>query len=76
MDNEHIVNCLSFAYSNVKYAYTHPALDNNTHIIDHFLVNNALFRHIKGYCSIHEGDNVSFHEPIVLKLDFTVDYFK
>ena len=50
-------------------------MDNGTHVIDHFLVNNGLFDHMLDYYSRHNGVNLSFHSPMVLTLNVDVNYF-
>ena len=37
--------------------------------IYHFIVSDKLCRHITEYSVRHEGDNLSDHHPIILKLD-------
>ena len=49
-------------------------MDNGTHIIDHFLLNNGLFDHMLEYYSMHDGSNLSFHSPLVLTLNLYINY--
>ncbi len=55
----------------VDYTYTTP-VDNATFIIDHFLVNDAMFNKISCYKSIHDGNNLSFQSPGLLVIDIDI----
>ena len=74
-DTEYMKPCSNFNNQNIKYTFTSP-VDHGTHVIDHFLVNNGLFNYITEYTSIHNGANLSFHSPILVKFMFNVEYFK
>ena len=42
--------------------------------MDHFLVSDHLFTDIRDYFSVHEGDNLSDHSPVVVSLDVSVNH--
>lgn len=73
-ENEHLYPCIYSKNSIVPYTFTSP-VDQGKHIIDHFLVNKGMVCNILEYFSVHDGANVSFHSPVVLKLNFTVGHF-
>ena len=55
------------------YTFTSP-VDNGTHIIDHFQLNNGLFDHMLEYYIMHDGSNLSFHSPLVITLNLDINY--
>ena len=70
---EGLKDCLCHACSNVQYSFTSP-VNHSGHVIDHFIVSSNLFNSISCYFSLHDGDNVSQHSPIVLKLGIDAVY--
>lgn len=72
-ERETIKPCIDFEGHNVCYTFTSP-VDNGTHVIDHFLLNNGLFDHMLEYYTMHDGANLSFHSPLVLTLSLDVNY--
>ena len=54
--------------SDVNYTYLCP-VNNTTHTIDHFIVNDALKHLILSCHSIHDGDNLSSHCPVSMSLN-------
>ena len=74
MEEENMYCCLSHEKANINYTFVNPADVNSRHVIDHFFVNHDLYGAVMDHFSVHEGDNVSFHEAIVLKLNLDVEY--
>ena len=64
--------CSAYRNQSVNYTYTSPA-DNAT-FTDHFLVNDSMFNKISCYKSIHDGNNLSFHSPVLLVIDIDIIY--
>ena len=69
---ESIKPCIDFEGNKVCYTFTSP-VDNGTHNIDHFLLNNGLFDQMLEYYSMHDGSNLSFHSPLVLTLNLDIN---
>ena len=65
--------CLNDTTSNVSYTYENVVTGSQS-IIDHFLISDQLSQCVLKYESIHEGDNLSDHCPLVLELNVLVDY--
>ena len=72
-EHESINPCIDFEGNNVCYTFTCP-VDNGTHIIDQFLLNDGLFDHMLEYYSMHDGSYLSFHSPLVLTLNLYINY--
>ena len=71
--HETIKPCIGIEGNNVCYTFTSP-VDNGTHIIDYFLLNNKYFDHMLEYYSMHDGSNLPFHSPLVLTLNLYINY--
>ena len=43
-------------------------------ILDHLIVSESLSGDVHRYCSIHEGDNLSYHCPIITNIAMNIKY--
>lgn len=73
VNSEQLYICDDSPLCHIDFTYKCPVYDT-LHVIDHFIVNNALVNEIIDYRSIHDGDNLSSHCPISLSLDVNVAY--
>ena len=59
---------ISHSCANVDYTYENVATGSES-VLDHFLISENMYSNIIEYFSIHEGDNLSDHSPVIMGLD-------
>ena len=65
--------CIQSNNSLVDYTYE-SNINNSNSIIDHFIVSDNLYMGIEEYESVHDGDNLSDHCPLLLKMNMSVNH--
>ena len=60
-------------FSSIDYTFDSMSGGERS-ILDHFLLSENLRDNVINYCVVHEGDNLSDHDPIRLLLDFQVHH--
>ncbi|ELT96286.1 hypothetical protein CAPTEDRAFT_185528 [Capitella teleta] len=65
--------CINHNVSSVDYTYENNCLEARS-VIDHFILSENLNEEITLYCSLHEGDNTSDHNPVLLHLSVRIDH--
>ena len=70
----------------LRFALNHPnckgidfsyesKIDGSRSLVDHFIVSENLYNHISDYSGLSEGDNLSDHSVVYIKLSIDVTYF-
>ena len=72
VQNEELKFCDMSDKANIIYTYENVSASTES-IIDHFIVSDNLFRNIIGYRSLHDGNNLSDHVPILLTLNIVAE---
>jgi hypothetical protein len=67
--------CLESPLSSVDFTYANTST-GVTSTLDHFIVSRNVYDGISCYVSVHEGDNLSDHYPVLLELQIDVEYSK
>lgn len=68
LDSEHLVNCLSFPLASVPYTFE-SKINGHKSILDHVMVSENMVPFIEGYTSLHDGNNMSDHCPVSVRLN-------
>ena len=61
--------CERSGTSKADYTYM-SASEDSTSLIDHFIVSDNAANHVVGYYCLHDGHNLTDHDPLRLRLDF------
>ena len=67
-DND-LISCASLPCSSIDYTYQSRVAPFNVSILDHFFVSESLLQDIFSVEVLHEGDNLSDHCPLFLRLN-------
>ena len=67
--------CREHVNSTVDFTYASP-FGNVKSEIDHFAISLRLRESVVEYRCAHDGDNLSYHSPLILKLNFQVGVFQ
>jgi hypothetical protein len=65
--------CINHNVSSVDYTYENDCSEARS-VIDHFILSENLNEEITLYCSLHEGDNTSDHNPVLLHLSVRIEH--
>ena len=60
----------------VDHTFESKSLESVTSIIDHFIMSQGLFSSLNEYTSVHDGDNMSDHCPIVASFSIDVKHWQ
>ena len=64
-----LFSCLSHSSCNVHYTFCSRSSPVSKSVIDHFFVSDTIASVISSVHSVHDGDNLSDHVPVVLRLN-------
>ena len=73
LPHEGLLLCSQFVEDNVLYIYENSFTGGRSKL-DIFIVSESLAGNVSGYFAIHEGDNLSDHNPIVMNIKLNVQY--
>jgi len=68
VQNEELVFCDMSDTADILFTYENVSSSTES-IIDHFIVSENMYRNLLDYRSIHDGNNLSDHAPILLSLN-------
>ena len=72
-NEEGLSMCVEKELSSIDYTFSSGTSDCVS-VLDHFIVSDEMNCYVKAYTCLHDGDNFSDHEPVMLVCDFPVLY--